>query len=55
MIGNVIGGYVIATVGIARYNVGIATLQVVLTLLFTLSIPLGIKVLKKPAPWERSL
>ncbi|MBR3196755.1 MAG: MFS transporter [Clostridia bacterium] len=55
VIGNVIGGYVIAAVGIARYNVGIATIQVVLTLLFTLSIPLGIKVLKKPAPWERNV
>ena len=50
IVGNLAGGYLIASIGIVQYNFGVAAVQAVLTALFALSIPFGRKVLKIPAP-----
>ena len=50
IVGNLAGGYLIASIGIVQYNFGVAAVQAVLTALFALSIPFGSKVLKIPAP-----
>lgn len=50
IVGNLAGGYLIAGIGIAHYNLCVAAIQVVLVALFALSIPFGRKVLKIPAP-----
>lgn len=52
VVGNIAAGYFIAAVGIANYNICVAALQFVLTLLFAASIPFGQKVLKKTPPWQ---
>jgi PPP family 3-phenylpropionic acid transporter len=44
--GNLIGGYLIATIGITKYNYSVGALQLILVVIFALSIPFGKKVLK---------
>ena len=50
VIGNILGGFLVANMGIVRYNFTVAAAQALLILLFSLSIPFGQKVLKIPPP-----
>lgn len=50
IVGNLVGGYLIANLGITKYNYCVASVQFVLVLLFALSLPFGRKVLKIEPP-----
>jgi predicted MFS family arabinose efflux permease len=50
VVGNFIGGYLIADIGIVKYNYSIATMQLVFVAIFTMSLFVGKKVLKIKPP-----
>jgi MFS transporter, PPP family, 3-phenylpropionic acid transporter len=55
IIGNLVSGYLVATIGIANYNFCVAGLQLLLILLFAASIPFGRRVLKIRAEGEEDM